>query len=158
MYILQSDIMGFLSSLFDEVLNLVENWNPTRQYSSEQAYRDDLIGFLREQFARPTLLGSQEQHSIQKEAGRSLADIGIDRKVAIEIKYNLKAKSDADRLIGQIKGYLNDYDKGVIVVLCGHTDRDKEDYVRGHLKDLPHTDFLGGGKRINVIIKKSDSR
>jgi len=46
---------------------------------------------------------------IKKEAGRSLAYIGIDDEIGIELNRNLKRKSQINRLVGQIVDYLGAY-------------------------------------------------
>jgi len=99
-------------SLCDTVLGIVERWIPKKKYSKEIEYRDDLAGFIRNELKRrqqDILFGIPEEHSVQKEAGRAHADIEIDRKIGIELKRNLKGKTEMNRLSGQIIDYEGDY-------------------------------------------------
>jgi hypothetical protein len=75
---------------------------------------------------------SSRQHLIKKEAGRSLADIGIDNEIGIELKRNLKTKSQINRLVGQVVDYLGGYSY-VIIVLCGHTEQEAVDVLEHNL-------------------------
>jgi|YelNatPaOPRAMG01_1025707.scaffolds.fasta_scaffold05734_16 hypothetical protein len=145
-------MVDLFGNIFDEVYSIVQSWQPRKEYPVEEGYRDDLLQFLRRELNKPDWLGMSRQHSIQKESGRHLADIGIDRRVGIELKRNLKSKADADRLIGQVKGYLREYYEGVIIVLCGRTDRDKLEYLRDLLSEYSQLTLLGG-KLVKIIIK-----
>ncbi|MCJ7614514.1 hypothetical protein MUO71_07125 [Candidatus Bathyarchaeota archaeon] len=118
-------------SLFDEVLQTINNWKPKTQYPTENKYRDDLLKFLRKTLNpsgncvfRSPIWSSDfyEQPLIKKEAGRSLADIGIDNKIGIELKRNLKRKSQINRLVGQVVDYLGGYSYAIIV-LCGNIEQ-----------------------------------
>ena len=90
-----------MGSLFDDVFQTISDWNPKAEYSTESKYRDDLIAFLRENlnpendvYSSPIWgFDSSRHHFLKKEAGRSLADIGIDDEIGIELKRNLKRKS-----------------------------------------------------------------
>jgi hypothetical protein len=145
-------MVDLLGNIFDEVYSLIKSWRPSQQYNSEGGYRDDLLRFLRMKLNKPDLLGMPRQHSIQKEDGRGLADIGIDRRVAIEVKFNLKGKSKADRLKGQVETDIREYEEGVIIVACGKTDRDTIEYLKPFLAKFSEPTLLGG-KRVEIIIK-----
>lgn len=147
--------MNLLGGVFDDVLEVVKYWKPKSQYSNEEGFRDDLIEFLRKNLGKGSILAPSRTYSIQKEAGRSLADIGIDRSVGIELKFNLTKRSQSLKLIGQVKDYLKDYNEGVIVVLCGKTDPDKEDHVRTEVIDFNQDRLTGNGKRV-VVVKKEE--
>ena len=108
-------------NLCDDVLDIVEQWTPKKKYSKEPEYRDDLMEFIRSELKRSQqdiLFGTSEKHRIKKEAGRSHADIEIDRNIGIELKRNLKGKTEMNRLTGQIIDYEGEY-ICIIVVLCG---------------------------------------
>ena len=128
------------------------SWQPQKEHSGEEGYRNDLLQFLRKELGEPDMLGMPRQHSIQKESGRHLADIGIDRRVGVELKLNLTTKAEADRLIGQVRGFLQDYQEGVIVVLCGKTDMDKLDYIKDGLREYSQQTIFGG-KIVRIITK-----
>lgn len=63
-----------------------------------------------------------ERHRIRVESGRYLADVGIDEKIGIELKRNLRSQSQLDRLIGQIIRFMRSYDY-ITVVLWGRGRR-----------------------------------
>ena len=116
-------------SLCDTVLGIVERWIPKKKYSKEIEYRDELMKFIRSELKRGQrgiLFGIPEEHSVQKEAGRAHADIEIDRKIGIELKRNLKGKTEMNRLSGQIIDYEEDY-SCIIVVLCGEMTEETVD-------------------------------
>ena len=140
-YIIYGVILG---SLFDTVLQTIKEWNPQAEYSTENKYRDDLLAVLRKKldrsrsdaFSSPIWgVNSLGKHFIKKEAGRSLADIGIDDEIAIELKLNLKRKSQINRLIGQVVDYLLGYSY-VIIGLCGHTEQEAVDVLKYNLKRI----------------------
>jgi len=108
-------------SLCDDVIDIVGQWIPKKKYSKEPEYRDDLLEFIRSELKRSQqdiLFGTPEKHRIKKEAGRSHADIEIDRNIGIELKRNLKGKTEMNRLTGQIIDYEGEY-SCIIIVLCG---------------------------------------
>jgi len=135
MYIILKNESKFMfGSIFPQVLEIIEEWSP-KKLPSEAKYRDDLLKLLREELNRDDPLGFSEEHSIRKESGRHLADIGIDGKIGIELKYNLNTKSKVDRLFGQIDDYLKGYDS-MILVLCGKTSLEHLDYLREKVRKM----------------------
>ena len=114
-----------------------------RHHSTESKYRDDLLIFLRKNLNSESETFSSAiwgldysgNHFIKKEAGRSLADIGIDDEIGIELKLNLKRKSQINRLVGQVVDYLNRYSY-VIIVLCGHAAQEDVDVLKHNLKKI----------------------
>jgi len=97
---------------------------------------------------------SSGQHFIKKEAGRSLADIGIDDEIGIELKLNLKRKSQINRLVGQVVDYLRGYSY-VIIVLCGHTEQDAVDVLKLNLKRIVRSSSspFGQEKLVRIVSK-----
>ena len=69
------------------------------------------------------LFGTPEKHRVKKEAGRSHADIEIDRNIGIELKRNLKGKTEMNRLTRQVGDYASEY-SCIIVVLCGEVSEE----------------------------------
>lgn len=107
----------------EKVIKIVDNWIPKKKYSKETEYRDDLAEFIREELKRPqksllSLLVGTQKHRVKMEARRVYADIEIDEDIGIELKLNLKGKTEMDRLYGQISRYESEY-KCTFVVLCG---------------------------------------
>lgn len=141
--ILDTGVLYRVEKLFDDVLQTVSNWNPKTEYSTERKYRDDLLEFLRESLnsesstVSTAIWGLEHSgyHCIKKEAGRSLADIGIDNEIGIELERNLKQKSQINRLVGQIVDYLNAYTY-VIIILCGHSDQQAVGVLKHNIKKI----------------------
>jgi hypothetical protein len=159
---------GFgLDSLFYEVLQAINDWNPQNRYSTERKYRDDLLAFLQKKlngygdnvFSSPIWgVDHSGQHFIKKEAGRGLADIGIDDEIGIELKLNLKQKSQINRLVGQVVDYLSAY-SCVIIVLCGHTKWEAVGVLKYNLKRIVRSsDSLFGQEKLIRIVFKDGSQ
>jgi hypothetical protein len=138
--------------IFDDILSLVKKWSPEKAYRSEGSYRDNLVEYLRASLNRPDFFRSSENHTVLKEKGRHLCDIGVDRRVGIELKFNFKSKAEADRLATQVKGILNDYAEGVIIVFCGATDMDKIDYLKQFV-GVDSSTSLYNQKQIRMVVK-----
>ncbi len=156
-----------LGSLFDDVLQTIKDWNPRAEYSTESKYRDDFLVFLRKSL-NPSGSGavcspiwgfdSSRYHFIKKEAGRSLADIGIDDEIGIELKRNLKRKSQINRLVGQVVDYLGGYSY-VIIVLCGHANQEAVDVLKYNLRRIVKSSFsLFGQEKFIRIVSKDKSQ
>ena len=152
-----------VGSLFDDVLQAINDWNPKAEYSTENKYRDDLLAFLRKSldpsgssvYYSPIWgFDSLRHHFIKKEAGRSLADIGIDDEIGIELKRNLKRKSQINRLVGQVVDYLSGYSY-VIIVLCGHTDQEAVNVLKHNLRRIVNSSssLFGQEKLIRIVSK-----
>ncbi|PVX26317.1 MAG: hypothetical protein CW691_01740 [Candidatus Bathyarchaeum sp.] len=132
-----------VDNLFDTVLQTVADWNPKEKYSTEREYRDDLLDFLQKNLNSESntfssaIWGLEHSgyHCIKKEAGRSLADIGIDDEVGIELKRNLKRKGQINRLVGQVVDYLSGY-SCVIIVLCGDAEQEAVSILKYNLKKI----------------------
>ena len=151
-----------MGSLFDDVLQTISDWNPKAEYSTESKYRNDLLSFLRENlnsgsdaFSSPIWgLNHLGHHFIKKEARRSLADIGIDDEIGIELKRNLKRKSQINRLVGQVVDYLSEY-SCVIIVLCGHAEQEAVNVLKHNLKRIirSSSSLFGQEKLIRIVSK-----
>ena len=142
-------------SIYPSVLGIIEDWNP-KQLKSEAQYRDELLGLLREKLNQSDPLGFSKQHSIRKESGRHLADIGIDGEIGIELKHNLNTKAKVDRLYGQIDDYLKGYDS-MIIVLCGKTSEEQLDYLREKVRSIPSKTIIST-TNIDIIVKDGKKR
>lgn len=123
-------------SLFENVVSAIERWEPSQNYSKEEQYRDDLLEFLREELNKssPFSLGN-DRVSVTAEHGRGLCDIGVNRKVGIELKNNLKSKSVVDRLVGQINTYKKEYND-VVIVPVGDTNSNSLELLKDHIADM----------------------
>jgi RNA-binding protein YhbY len=141
-------------SLFDEVLGIVKAWTPSKEHPTERGYRDELANYLRKELKKSSPFDdfAPRRHKIKKEHSRSLADIAVDEKVAIELKKDLRKKKDIDRLVGQLRHFKKNYDD-VIIVLCGKTSEEAYDEVM----ELETTaDLLE--QRGNVAIVRKDKK
>ena len=122
-------------NLCGEVIKIVKQWKPQKHQEHDE-YRDDLKEFLERKFdeRRRNIYASKEIHRITIESGRSLADIGIDDKIGIELKLNLKG-SEIDRLDGQINKFtIHAQYNCVIVVLCGEVSAETVAEVKYRIK------------------------
>src|SRR3989338_578060 len=109
----------FGNNLFDECVAIIKAWKLKQQYPDEKYYKKELLNLLQEKLNEQTSsMFSQKQHfNIRDESGRSLCDIGINRKVGIELKKGKNGKipkTEINRLQGQIEDYELDYPEGVI--------------------------------------------
>lgn len=145
-----------LDSLFEDVVNAINKWRPKKQYSKEPEYRNDLLEFLRTDLNKssPLSLGMNVRRSVVPEHGRNLCDIGVDRRVGVELKNNLKSKSVVDRLVGQISGYKKDYED-IIVVLVGETDGNALETLKDHITEMNRSSSMNlmSRQRFKVIDK-----
>jgi len=126
--------LPMFDDLLDDTTRAIKNWTPEKKYQKEDGYRDDLLGYLREQLNRPSPFGSQKV-TIQSESGRWLCDIVLNRTIGIELKKDLKEKAKIDRAIGQIHRYWDCY-HDIIIVLVGDTDPNKYDDLREQVSDF----------------------
>ncbi len=124
--------------LFDETVDLIKRWKPKKRYKKEIEYRDDLMKFLFENLnkSRSGFFGATEEVIVKKEANRSFADIAVgDYQIGIELKKDLKRKSDVDRLFGQMDHYIKEYKEGIIVVLVGDVNDMLVPEIKRRLKE-----------------------
>ncbi len=151
----------FGTNLFEECVDLINHWSPQQEYSNELKYRDDLMDFLYEKLNKcGDILSGNRNVKLKKEASRSLCDIGVgNQQVGIELKKDLKSKSQINRLQGQIEDYEDDYKEGVIVVLVGKMDKYVENDLKHKLiKKLNNSGGLGLQQFRIKLINKSDSK
>jgi DNA polymerase/3'-5' exonuclease PolX len=138
--------------LFNEVLDLVESWEPKEKYPNEDKYRNDLMAFLREELNKPSLLSAPQALKIRKESGRALADIAINEKIGIELKKDLKTQSQVDRLVGQIRRYKKGYED-VIIVLVGKTSDEALDELKEAIRESDQGTLGLQYKKIEIVDK-----
>lgn len=154
----------FGAGLFDRCVEIIKQWEPKKKYSKEPDYRDDLMDFLNDKLnsSGGPILGSLDNRTIKikREASRSLCDIGVgNNQVGIELKRNLKSKSQINRLQGQIEDYENDYKEGVIVVLVGKTGKYVVNNVRDKLQKKLDKSMGFGMQQFRIkLINKSFNR
>ena len=117
-------VLGFTLSPFAAVRAVIESWRP-RACNTEREYESALVAKLEKELKNQKIQ-RQFGHGSQK------IDIVVDKKVAIEIKKDLKSTSSEQRLKGQLDQYLEDWDR-LFIVLCGEVRSDLlksvKDYV-----------------------------
>lgn len=141
-----------VNELYNEVFDEIENWDPKKKYSKEELYRDDLVKHLRKELNRPNPLFLQGKVTVKIEAGRGLCDICVNESIGIELKKDLRKKSEIDRLIGQITRYKKDYDH-IIVVLVGNTDLNSKDDLAEIIDGLGDNPLFLNQQQIEIIDK-----
>ncbi|GEM_PF-1422432 len=156
----------FEPTLFDECIDIIKQWQPKKAYSRELQYRDDLRDFLYENLNNPnrrsglwggSIFNETERGLVKKEDGRGLCDIAIgEKKVGIELKKDIKSKSQIDRLYGQIIRYKKEYTEGIIIVLVGKVNKYTEEEIRHLVSKESNTDNLWNSNQFQIkVINKS---
>lgn len=144
--------------LYSQVVRVIETWEPSK-YNSEKKYQEKLVKYLRDRLNRtPSFsFGSSSKITVKKEDGRGLCDVVVDRDIGIELKRNLKTKSQIDRLFGQIDDYIKDY-RDVLVVLVGKTDPDALDQLRDKIRSIQPSGFGMQNQTSVKIIDKGNAK
>lgn len=146
------------NDIFGDCIELIKTWKPKQKYNNENQYREDLMDFLMRKLndnSNQVLFTPQRRISITKDDGRGLCDIGIDRKIGIELKKDLKSKRKIDTLIGQIVNEYLRYEH-VIVVLVGNTDKYSLEILKDKISDLNekyNNPVFNYGPKIRLIDK-----
>jgi hypothetical protein len=130
--------MGILDKLkwrLDSVkalASLFSKWRP-RNCETEKDYENSLASFLHKEL---------EDHQItpQYAKGRFHADLVIDDRLIIEIKYNLNTTAKYQRLLGQLAEY-KEWPGQVVLLLVGKTDPNLRKQLTAYLKK---EGFCGG--------------
>lgn len=130
------DSAGVLTSLFSK-------WHP-RNCKNEKDYENSLYSFLHKEL---------EDHQITKQygKGRFRADLVIDNKLIIEIKYNLSTPSKYQRLLGQLAEY-KEWDGRIVLLLVGRTDPNLKKQLTSYLKKEGFCDSIFLHEEDKVII------
>ncbi|MGH7596107.1 MAG: hypothetical protein ACREOI_07120 [bacterium] len=99
----------------DAVVSLIQRWNP-KNCKTEKDHEKSLYEYLHKEF-------DTIQVTKQYAKGRIKADlvIGGEKGIIIEIKRNLTARAEYQRLIGQLVEY-KEWAGSVIVLLAGSID------------------------------------
>lgn len=124
--------MGLFSTIkfrFDRVGTLkalLDKWRP-RNCTTEKAYENSLTTFLRRELPEDTKITPQYAQ------GRFHADLVIDDRLVVEIKYNLDTTAKYQPPVGQIATY-RDWKGQVILLLAGKTDPDLKKELTPYLK------------------------
>jgi hypothetical protein len=111
----------FWTGLVPAFETLLSHWNPPI-LSREIAYRDHLFNFLLQAVPPDAYVEKEYRHR------GTTTDLWVKwqgffqkGELAIELKLNLKKKTECDRLVGQLES-LNPKENPVLLVLIGETD------------------------------------
>jgi len=102
-------ILIWLSDRFRrKVLKSVKSWEIHRSFSNETECRKSLADHIRTKL--PSYLVLEEDGNERRKVDISVSNSGsliylFEKKIAIELKYQLSKNTDLDRLIGQVMGY-----------------------------------------------------
>jgi len=143
---------------FKDTVSAINRWQPAQHYSDETKYREDLLEYLRKVMnsTSPYTYMPRQNISVRKEDSRGLCDIAVGRRaVGIEMKKDLKGKSDVDRLIGQLVGYKSEY-SDLIVVLVGKTDEEAFEYLKLQISAIKDNSYMAQ-QRIKLIRKDKNT-
>ena len=114
----QLDSVGVLTSLFNK-------WSP-HNCKAEKDYENSLSSFLHEELEACEIT---KQYAI----GRFRADLAIDDRLFIEIKYNFNTLTKYRSLLGQLAEY-KEWGGRVILLLVGKTDSDLKKRLTSYLE------------------------
>lgn len=121
------------------VRSIASEWTPDPM-GSEQEYQEDIEPFLRAVLPEEAVLAREYMHLGSKLDFYVRLQGWIRRhEIAIEMKANLRSKSEFDRLKGQLQGYEPGKNQ-VILILCGDTEpsyiQQLRELYRDQLEDL----------------------
>ena len=113
--------------LFEEVVQAVDYWIPSKEYNHESKFQNELQEFLDNELNANSggimgMGGGGRDRVVERESGRARADVVVDQTVGIEMKREL-SNSQTKKLRGQIEEYLDEYPY-VIICACGIQDMD----------------------------------
>jgi hypothetical protein len=139
-----------IGGLMSALVHLVESWDPG-PLSSEKAYRDSLLKFLRTAVPEDCRVEREYRH------GGTTTDIFISWKgflfsseVFIEIKRNLQKKASFDRLIGQLEGLEPDKRK-ILLVLVGNIDESLLSRLKTRYAKFTSSGLFG--EQMHIVVK-----
>lgn len=138
--------IGFSWDPMGKVVKIISEWQP-RGCNTEKDFERSLAEELRLQMPDVSI---QQQYG----AARQRVDIVIGKKVAIELKKNLKTTGEYQRTIGQIEHLVEDWENTVLVV-CGSVDPDLLQALKTHAAKRSASNFLYPGEGIVVLLKRS---
>lgn len=135
---------GLLDSASKEI---TKNWHPPF-LNTEIDLRDDLERFLRE--ASPDAHIETEYRHLGTTCDLFLRYPGFfsPSRLYVEIKLNLQAKSEFDRLLGQLE-QMEPRDNNVLIILCGETDPSLLSRVRTRMEK--YTGYAGS---VRIVVKR----
>jgi hypothetical protein len=134
----------------ESVYRVIKQWQPD-DLPTEARYRDSLIAFLNEKLSRAIIVKEYRHNGTTTDIYVKRQGILGSTHVFIELKRNLKKKSDLDRLIGQLR-YLKPRSNYVVVVLCGDSEPAFVDLIKQEYSNV--LGELEGFRTFAVVLKK----
>lgn len=142
------------SQKFQEVVDLVRDWIPSKAHGHERKFQKELQDFLDERLNASNGdglgMGRQGDDVVSREHGKSKADIAVNDAIGIEMKRDL-SNSQTKTLRGQIESYLDNYNF-VIVCACGIKDKDGWRELKNKYEGVQGG--LGGQQEVVFVWKK----
>lgn len=127
--------MGILELDSANIVDAIDRWRPG-PFFTEQRYQASLARFLQGEYPRSRFL-------LEHAVGRGRADIFAcmcgrtkGANVIIELKYELLARNEYLRLVGQLHEYVDSSSAEIVVVLCGATKQEWRSQLQSHLNKL----------------------
>jgi|SRR5713101_1486230 len=115
-------------------MKLIDAWHP-RGCKTEKDLERSLHKHLEKNLPDTDV---QKQYA----SGRVKGDICVDHEILIELKGGLKSKAQVQRLLGQLDFYAAQWEKEVVVIVCGDSQRDLVRQVAAKVEALKPTSFF----------------
>ncbi len=109
-----------MGKFLDSVLASLDDWQPDGKHTSEIAHRTALAKYLRSRLSDRSIIEEYRKERSHADIAVGNASTGLEQsneKIALELKYLLKDKGEADRLVGQCVGYQATGFSKVVVLL-----------------------------------------
>lgn len=133
--------------LFQEVVGLVDEWIPKKNYGHENKFQDALGDFLRNKLH--SKYKKRIPVNVRKNAHGIQVDVLVNKNIPIEMKRNLSKRHWRD-LDSEVGDYLKTYDS-LIVVICGV---DQEEVIDDLLDKYQRDQFGFTTQNLVVRVKR----
>lgn len=143
---------------YQEVVDLVERWRPSKAYGHERKFQSELQEYLEERLnsgGGGILGGGGQNHVVSTERGTSRGDVVIDDAIGIELKRDF-TNSQKKKLRGQLEDYADNY-PFVIACACGIRDMDGWRELQNKFKNRRGGLGLEGGTEFAFIHKRKEN-
>lgn len=143
-----SKINVSVNGLLDTIAESIQDWKPT-ELSRENQYSAALADYLREACPSNTLVETEYRDGgTTVDIWLSWQGLFLSDQLFIELKRNLRKKTDYDRLIGQIVA-LKPGNRNILIVLVGDTSAKLLGRLTEHFQT--ELDEFAGSMRIVTI-------
>jgi len=143
----------------NDVVGLIERWQPEKWYRSEKKFQEDLANYLRNNVGSNQGFGmsSGEKPAVRTETRNNKADIRVGKNTAIEMKRKLESTSKLDRCVRQVERYSESFGQ-VIVVVCGASDNMWEELRESINDKFGQPSMMGNQTQVTPIRKEKSNR